>query len=115
MELSTEYHVKEVQLYIGAYVVSFVCMYIVYTYVCTYMYIRKCIKRFCMHHAHVLIILSSNANTQLLLAYGSPLLIKNTLGRTPCDLASDSGQFVIIKLLEPKMVFVVSGCVECCV
>ena len=32
-----------------------------------------------------------------------------------CDLASDSGQFVIVKLLEPKMVFVVSGCVECCV
>ena len=55
-----------------------------------------------MHHAHVLIILSSNANTQLLLAYGSPLLTKNTLGKTPCDLASDSGQFVIVKLLEPK-------------
>ena len=68
-----------------------------------------------MHHAHVLIILSSNANTQLLLAYGSPLLRKNTLGKTPCDLASDSGQFVIVKLLEPKMVFVVSECVECCV
>ena len=51
-----------------------------------------------MHHAHVLIILSSNANTQLLLAYGSPLLKKNTLGKTPCDLASDSGQFVIVKL-----------------
>ena len=47
-----------------------------------------------MHHAHVLIILSSNANTQLLLAYGSLLLIKNTLGKTPCGLASDSGQFV---------------------
>ena len=59
------------------------------------------------------IILSSNANTQLLLAYGSPLLRKNTLGKTPCDLASDSGQFVIVKLLEPKMVFVVSECVEC--
>ena len=68
-----------------------------------------------MHHAHVLIILSSNANTQLLLAYGSPLLRKNTLGKTPCDLASDCGQFVIVKLLEPKMVFVVSECVECCV
>ena len=68
-----------------------------------------------MHHAHVLIILSSNANTQLLLAYGSPLLRKNTLGKTPCDLASDSSQFVIVKLPEPKMVFVVSGCVECCV
>ena len=69
-----------------------------------------------MHHAHVLIILSSNANTQLLLAYGSPLLIKNTLGKTPsCDVASHSGQFVIVKLLEPKMVFAVSECVECCV
>ena len=64
-----------------------------------------------MHHAHVLIILSSNANTQLLLAYGSPLLRKNTFGKT---LASDSGQFVIVKLLEPKMVFVVSECVVCC-
>ena len=68
-----------------------------------------------MHHAHVLIVLSSKANTQLLLAYGSSLLIKNTLGKTPCDLASDSGQFVVVKLLEPKMVFVVSECVECCV
>ena len=29
------------------------------------------------------------------------------------DLASDSGQFVIVKLLEPKMVFVASECVEC--
>ena len=97
-----EFHVDEVQLYIGVYVVCFVCMYIVYTYVCTYMYIRKCIKRFCMHHAHVLIILSSNANTQLLLAYGSPLLIKNTLGKTPCDLASDSGQFVIVNYWSPR-------------
>ena len=113
-----EFRVKEVQLYIGAYVVCFVCMYIVYTYVCTYMYICKCIKRFCMHHAHVLIILLSNANTQIFLAYGSPLLIKNTLGKTPCVLASDSGQFVIVKLLEPKMVYVVSvvcECVEYCV
>ena len=69
-----------------------------------------------MHHAVVLIILSSNANTQLFLAYGSPLFKKNTLGKTPCDLASDSGQFVhvIVKLLEPKMVFMVSECVECC-
>ena len=99
MELSIEYRVKEVQLYIGAYVVCFVCMYILYTYLCTYMYIHKCIKRFCMHHARVLIILSSNANTQLLLAYGSLLLIKNTLGKTQCDLASDCGQFVIVKLL----------------
>ena len=99
MELSIEYRVKEVQLYIGAYVVCFVCMYIVYTYVYMYMYIRTCIKIFCMHHAHVLIILSSNANTQLPLAYGSPLLRKNTLGKTPRDLASDSGQFVIVKLL----------------
>ena len=65
-----------------------------------------------MHHVHVLIMFSSNANTQLLLAYGSPLLKKNTLGKTPCDLASDSGQFVIVKLLEPKMVFVVSECVD---
>ena len=68
-----------------------------------------------MHRAHVLIILCSNANTQLLLAHGSPLLRKNTLGKTPCDLASNSGQFVIVKLPEPKMVFVVSECVECCV
>ena len=68
-----------------------------------------------MHHTYVLIILSSNVNIQLLLAYGSPLLRKNTLGKTPCDLASDCGQFVIVKLLEPKMVFVVSECVECCV
>ena len=60
----------------------YVCILCIPTYVRTYMYIRKCIKRFCMHHAHVLIILSSNANTQLLLAYGSPLLIKNTLGKT---------------------------------
>ena len=49
-----------------------------------------------MHHAHVLIILSYNANTQLLLAYGSPLLRKNTLGKTPCYLASYSSQFVIV-------------------
>ena len=68
-----------------------------------------------MHHARVLIILSSNANTQLLLAYGSPLLKKRILGKNPCDLASDCGQFIIVKLLEPKMVFVVSECVECCV
>ena len=68
-----------------------------------------------MHHTYVLIILSSNANTQLLLAYGSPLLRKNTLGKTPYDWASDSGQFVIVKLPEPKMLFVVSKCVECCV
>ena len=81
-----------------------------YVHVHTKMY-----REILMHHAHVLIILSSNANTQLLLAYGSPLLIKNTLGKTPCDVASDSGQFVIVKLLEPKMVFVVIGCVEFCV
>ena len=81
MELSIEFRIKEVQLYIGAYVMCFVCMYIVYTYICTYMYIRKCIKRFCMHHAYVLIILSSNANTQLLLAYGSPVVDKEHFGK----------------------------------
>ena len=90
------------------------CVYVpTYVRTCTYVNVSR--DSTCMHHAHVLIILSFNANTQLILAYGSPLLIKNTLGKTPCDLASDSGQFVIVKLLEPKMVFVVSGCVECCV
>ena len=81
MELSIEFRVKEVQLYIGAYVVCFVCMYIVYTDVCTYMYIRKCIKRFCMHHAHVLIILSSNANTQLLLGLWVSVVDKEHFGK----------------------------------
>ena len=40
MELSIEYRVKEVQLYIGAYVVCSVCMYIVYTYICTYVHVH---------------------------------------------------------------------------
>ena len=87
MELSIEYRVKEVQLYIGAYVVCFVCMYIVYTYICTYIHVHTYMyaSRDSVCTMHVLIILSSNANTQLLLAYGSPLLRKNTLGKTPCE------------------------------
>ena len=117
MELSIEFRVKEVQLYIGAYMVCFVCMYVYCVYLC--MYVRTCtyihVSRdsVCTIRTYVLIILFSNVNIQLLLAYGSPLLRKNTLGKTPCDLASDCGQFVIVKLLEPKMVFVVSECVEC--
>ena len=88
-------------------------LYVYCVYLRTYVHIRTHIMRFCMQY--MCLLSSSNANIQLLLAYGSPLLMKNTLGKTPCDLASGSGQFVIVKLLEPKMVFVVSECAECCV
>ena len=51
---------------------------------------------------------SISPSTQLLLAYGAPVLVKNASGKTPCDLASDNDHVVIVKLLESKMVFTVS-------
>ena len=46
---------------------------------------------------------SISPSTQLLLAYGAPVLVKNASGKTPCDLASDNDHVVIVKLLESKM------------
>ena len=107
MELSIEFRVKEVQLYIGAYVVCFVCTYVcilcIPTYVRTCTYVNVSRDSVCTMHMC------------LLSSLPTPTPSFSWLMGLRCDLASDSGQFVIVKLLEPKMVFVVSGCVECCV
>ena len=45
---------------------------------------------------------------QLLVARGAPLFVRNVAGQTPCDVAWESKQLIIAKLLESKMVFTVS-------
>ena len=89
----------------------YICILCIPTYVRTCTYVNVSRDSVCTMHMCLLSSLLTPTPMQLLLAYGSLLLIKNTLGKTPCDLASDSGQFVIVKLLEPKMVSVVSDCV----
>ena len=54
-------------------------------------------------HTHTLLY-----HLQLLLARGAPLFVCNVAGQTPCDVAWESKQLIIAKLLESKMVFTVS-------
>lgn len=44
----------------------------------------------------------------MLLAHDAPLFVQNVAGQTPCDVAAESKQLIIAKLLESKMVFTVS-------
>ena len=46
---------------------------------------------------------------QLLLAHNAPLFVYNIAGQTPCEAAGDAKQLIIAKLLESKMVFMVSS------
>jgi ankyrin repeat/IBR domain-containing protein 1 len=45
---------------------------------------------------------------ELLLAHNAPLFVHNIAEQTPCEAAGDAKQLIIAKLLESKMVFMVS-------
>lgn len=57
----------------------------------------------CCHGKHSLFLFSS----QILLAHGAPLFVRNIAGQTPCDAAGSAKQLIVAKLLESRMVLTV--------